>query len=140
MESKDWAIALHGNHHTYSDLGKSCGINPINTYSEFVGRSLIEQKKLIKHGWNTFLSNGIEPKYFFAPAHTFDENTLKAIKKETNIRVISDMIASKPYLSKGFRFIPCLMGYFRDMKLPGIYTVCFHPNEMNDLAFAWRNS
>ena len=60
---------------------------------------------------------------------------LQEIKEETNIRVISDMIASKPYLSKEFTFIPCQMGYFRDMKLLGIYTACFHPNEMSDLAF-----
>ncbi|MDP8079229.1 DUF2334 domain-containing protein [Phocoenobacter skyensis] len=134
-ENKDWAIALHGNNHTYCMLRKNKGLNPINSFSEFVGKSLKEQKEIIKESWETFLSNGIEPKYFFAPGHSFDENTLKAMKEETNIRIVSDMIASKPYFEQGFTFIPCQMGSFRKIKLPGYYTACFHPNEMNDNAF-----
>lgn len=134
-EQKGWQIALHGNHHTYSQLNGNKGLNPINSFSEFVGKSLCDQKALLKNAWETFLDNDIEPKYFFAPAHTFDENTLVAIKEETNIRIVSDMIASNPYVDGDFAFIPCQMGYFRKMKIPGTYTACYHPSEMRDFDF-----
>lgn len=35
-------------------------------------------------------SHGIDPTVWIAPAHSFDKNTLIALKLETNIRIISD--------------------------------------------------
>ena len=77
----------------------------------------------------------LHPKYFFAPSHTFDENTLVALREETSIRIISDTIALKPYRKNDFTFIPQISGHCVKMPLPGVYTFCLHPNTMNDAQF-----
>ena len=69
-------------------------------------------------------------KYFFAPSHTFDDNTLLALRECSQIKLISDGIALKPYIYKGFYFIPVMVGHCVKIPIPGIYTFCFHPNTM----------
>ena len=134
-EQKGWAIALHGYSHSYiSNEGKK-GLNPLWDFSEFAGVPLVEQKEKIRKGIEILKEHDIVPKYFFAPGHTFDENTLTALREESEIRIISDTIATKPYRYKDFFIIPQFSGQCREMKLPGIYTFCFHPNTMNDAAF-----
>lgn len=98
--------------------------------------SLDQQKEKISKGIAIFRSHGIEPRYFFAPSHTFDLNTLKALKECSNIRMISDTIANKPYQSNGFIFIPQVGGHCTDMKLNGIWTFCLHPSVMSESQFS----
>lgn len=129
-EQNGWAIALHGYDHCY--ISQSSGINPLWNRSEFAGVPLDIQKQKISEGIRIFRANGIEPLYFFAPSHTFDENTLKALRECTNIRIISDTIATRPYRKEDFIFIPQFGGRCREMNLPGIFTFCFHPNIMDD--------
>lgn len=76
------------------------------------------------------------PHYFFAPSHTFDNNTLKAIEEETPIRFLSDTIALRPYKQGAFIVVPCQMGKFRNIPIAGYWTFCFHPNIMNDTDFS----
>lgn len=134
-ENKGWAIAMHGYDHNFiSDKGL-LGLNPLWARSEFAGLPFEEQKEKIRNGITIFRENGIEPKYFFAPAHTFDENTLKALREESNIRIISDTIATKPYRMKDFVFIPQLGGHCIEMKIPGIWTFCLHPSKMSNQDF-----
>ena len=78
---------------------------------------------------------GFEPKYFFAPSHTFDLNTLEALRVETDIRIVSDTIGRFPYKHSDFVFIPQISGHCAKMSLSGIYTFCFHPNTMKDKDF-----
>jgi len=131
-EKKGWAIALHGYDHCFiSDSGMS-GLNPLWARSEFAGVSLEIQKLKICKGVEAFRANGIEPKYFFAPAHTYDENTLQALREESNIRIISDTIATYPYRKDDFVFIPQLGGRCSAMKLPGVWTFCLHPSAMKE--------
>lgn len=132
-ENKGWTIALHGYNHVYSS--KEGGINPLWNKSEFAGHSKEIQKKKIRNGVAIFRSHGINPLYFFAPSHTFDETTLDALREESDIRIISDTIALHPYKYKDFFFIPQLSGKCREMIVNGVYTFCFHPNTMNDSAF-----
>jgi predicted deacetylase len=134
-EKKGWAIALHGYDHCYiSDKGMQ-GLNPMWSRSEFAGVSLEKQREKIRKGVNLLREHGLEARYFFAPSHTFDENTLQALKEETNIRIISDTIGRYPYKIGDFWFIPQITGHCVKMPLNGIYTFCFHPNTMNDAAF-----
>ena len=100
--------------------------------SEFAGLSLDEQRNKIGKGVAIMREHGINPKYFFAPSHTFDENTLNALREESDIRIISDTIATKPYKIGDFIVIPQLGGHCVEMKLPGIWTFCLHPNMMSD--------
>lgn len=131
-KEKGWELALHGCYHKYTT--EEGGINPVNKRSEFAGVSLDEQKKMIRHGVDILKSHGIEPRVFFAPSHTFDENTLIALKEESDIRVISDTIANDVYFENGFYFIPQQSGRVR--KLPfKVCTFCYHPNMMKDEDF-----
>lgn len=134
-ERKDWAIALHGYDHCFISNAGISGLNPLWARSEFSGVSLKLQKEKIRKGVGDFRAHGIDPKYFFAPAHTYDENTLQALREESSIRIISDTIATKPYRKGDFIFIPQLGGHCAEMKLSGIWTFCLHPSAMTEENF-----
>lgn len=129
-ESQGWAIALHGYDHCC--ITKKPGINPLWPRSEFAGVSLDQQKVKIREGVRIFRGHGINPRFFFAPSHTFDLNTLEALRTESDIRIISDTIATMPYRWRGFSFVPQMGGRCREMKIPGIWTICLHPSAMSD--------
>ncbi len=132
-QKKGWSVAMHGYNHVYST---ACGgINPVNPRSEFAGEPLETQLEKIRKGVAIFREHGIEPEIFFAPSHTFDENTLAALKSESNIRIISDTVALKPYRSGDFTFVPQQSGSVRDLPFP-VVTFCYHPNTLNDAGFA----
>ena len=131
-KNKGWTIAMHGYNHVYST---TCGgINPVNKRSEFAGLSYEDQAEKIERGWEILNGNGFHPEVFFAPSHTFDENTLKALKNKTTIRVISDTIASDVYKKDDFWFIPQQSGSVRKLPLKTV-TFCYHPNTMTDKSF-----
>ena len=132
-EMKGWTIALHGYNHVYSS--KEGGLNPLWNKSEFAGHSKEIQKEKIRNGVSIMRNHGINPLFFFAPSHTFDETTLDALREESDIRIISDTIALRPYKYKDFVFIPQLSGRCREMIVKGVYTFCFHPNTMTESAF-----
>ena len=131
-EGKGWAIALHGYNHVYST--KSGGINPVNKKSEFAGEPLEIQKEKIALGVEILHNLGINPKVFFAPAHTFDENTLLALKECSEIRIISDTVANDVYSKDGFSFVPLQAGSVRSLPLKTV-TFCYHPNVMSEKDF-----
>ena len=135
-EKKGWAIAMHGYNHCYSSNGGLNGLNPMWERSEFAGLPLLEQKKKVRDGLAIMRSRGIDPNYFFAPSHTFDGNTLVALKEESNIRIISDTIALWPYKADGFIFIPQVGGRCVKRIFPGLWTFCLHPNTMNEKSIA----
>ena len=131
-KNKGWTIAMHGYNHVY---GTTCGgMNPVNKRSEFAGLSYEEQAEKIERGWEILNDYGFHPEVFFAPSHTFDENTLKALKNKTTIRVISDTIASDVYKKDDFWFIPQQSGSVRKLPLKTV-TFCYHPNTMTDKSF-----
>ena len=132
-ESEGWIPAMHGYTHVFeTDKG---GINPVNKRSEFAGVTFERQSEKIRDGYRILREHGIKTDIFFAPAHTFDGNTLKALYKETPIRVISDTISNDVYYRKPFYYIPQQSGRMR--KLPfKVVTFCFHPNIMKNEDFA----
>lgn len=132
-QNKGWAIALHGFDHCY--VSSEAGINPLWNRSEFAGILLEVQKQKISDGVAILKEYGLNPKYFFAPSHTFDENTLQALRECSDIRIISDTIATRPYRYGEFILIPQIGGHCVNMPLSGVYTFCFHPNTMTDLDF-----
>ena len=131
-KNKQWRIALHGyNHVCITEAG---GINPVNYRSEYAGVDLQLQKEKIKKGVRIFREHGIEPKIFFAPSHTFDENTLDAIIECSDIRIVSDTVANSPYCYKGITFIPQQSGAVRKLPFKTV-TFCYHPNTMKENDF-----
>ena len=129
---KGWIPAMHGYQHLY--VTKEGGVNPVNRDSEFAGLSYEEQAGKIKKGWEILLGHGIKPDVFFAPSHTFDYNTLEAIKNETTIRIISDTPAWDVYNEDDFMFIPQQSGNVRNLPFRTV-TFCYHPNIMDDAGF-----
>ena len=131
-EAKDWGLAMHGYDHVY--ISKEKGINPVHNRSEFAGLDFSIQKEKITNGYSILRNKGIFPKIFFAPSHTFDRNTLRALKEATDIRIISDTIANDIYKEGEFYFIPQQTGKVR--KLPfSLVTFCYHPNDMKEKDF-----
>lgn len=131
-QSKGWAIALHGYNHVYHRCHG--GLNPLWNRSEFVGLSYAVQLGKLKQGKTILESHGLKVNYFFAPSHTFDQNTVDALS-EIGIDRISDTIAFAPYKKGDTIFIPQIGGRCRKMQFPGIYTFCFHPNIMKEQDF-----
>lgn len=136
-EEKGWTIAMHGYNHVYST---ACGgINPVNPRSEFAGESMRVQEDKIKNGVAVLREHGINPQVFFAPSHTFDENTLNALKKHSDIRIVSDTVANKPYSKFGMTFVPQQSGRVRKLPFHTV-TFCYHPNTMADDDFEYLES
>lgn len=139
-ENKGWTIALHGYNHCYISKEGLKGLNPLWERSEFSGVPLNVQKEKVREGVAFLKEHCIIPSIFFAPSHTFDQNTLVALKEESDIRIISDTIATKPYIKNGFVFIPQTGGHCSEMRIPGTWTFCLHPNSMTDRDFAQTES
>ena len=131
-QNKNWEIALHGFEHKYVTKHKS--LVPINEYSEFAGVPLKEQKEKIREGIKVFNKHNISCQSWIAPAHSFDENTIKALKEESSIQIISDGIAFAPYYEKEMYWIPQQLWKPRKM-LFGTWTICYHPDEMKEKDF-----
>lgn len=131
--NEGWTPALHGYDHVY--ITKSGGMNPVNYRSEFAGAGLDLQREKIARGVEEFKKTvGEEPEIFVAPSHTFDENTLEALRLESNIRVISDTIANDVYCRDGFYFVPQQSGRVRELRMK-LVTFCYHPNIETDAGF-----
>ena len=131
-QTKGWTIALHGCTHVYET--EDGGINPVNMRSEFAGLSLDRQKEKIQIGYSVLTEHDIHPEIFYAPSHTFDLNTLTALKEETDIRIISDTVANDVYYENGFFFIPQQSGSVRKLPFKTV-TFCYHPNTMKGIDF-----
>lgn len=129
---KGWTPAMHGYEHKY--VTQNGGINPVNKRSEFAGLPYREQALKIKQGYQILVEHGIKPEIFFAPSHTFDKNTLEAIKTETPIRIICDTVAWDVYKDGDFWFIPQQSGRVRKLPFRTV-TFCYHPNTMNEDAY-----
>lgn len=127
-----WTPALHGYEHVY--CSKNGGLNPYVENSEFAGLPYEEQKAKISDGYNILKSHDIKPDIFFAPSHTFDKNTLCALKDNTDIRIISDTIATDIYFEDDFYYIPMISSNTRNIPA-SLTTFCYHPNTMTDASF-----
>lgn len=127
LQSAGWTVAQHGTYHCYET--EDNGILGINPFSEFAGLPFEKQLDKLRAGKKILKDNGIDTDIFMAPGHTYDKNTLKALK-ECGFNVITDGLSSKPYLEEGILCIPCRL---RGLKKPdGIDTVCLHTNLMNE--------
>lgn len=131
-QEKGWMPAMHGFEHKYET--REGGINPVNKRSEFAGLIYKKQAFKIEQGWKELNKHGFFPKIFFAPSHTFDENTLLALKEKTSIRIISDTIAFNAYKQSGMLFLPQQSGKVRSLPFKMV-TFCYHPNTMDNKMF-----
>ncbi len=130
LEKKGCCIAMHGCNHLYcTDKG---GMFPLNKFSEFAGLPYDEQYRKLEYGKRILEKNGIVTDIFMAPAHSYDRNTLKALK-ELGFTKITDGFGSKPYIYNGMTFYPISFKLSRSLKKSkGYTTMVIHANTIND--------
>lgn len=97
--------------------------------SEFTGLPYPEQLARIKKGQAILQENGIYTSYFFAPNHSFDKNTLRALRT-AGFTAVSDEVSLFPFKSSGLLFIPQQLWLPKKM-LTGVFTICLHTNEIS---------
>lgn len=127
LEKNGWLIAQHGCYHVYETA--DAGLLGIKKASEFAGLPYEQQYEKLKTGREILQKHGLNVTIFMAPGHTYDKNTLKALKK-LGFSHVTDGYADVPYYAKGLLFIPC-----RSSR-PGfsgiLDTICLHCNEMDE--------
>jgi hypothetical protein len=124
-QSRGWTIGLHGDEHRY--VTPEAGIVGLNARSEFAGLSYEIQARKIANGLDKFAAEGVRADLFIAPAHSFDLNTISALKDQ-GIRIISDGFYFRCVNRYGVAFIPQQLWRFRPMPF-GVWTVCHHHND-----------
>jgi hypothetical protein len=123
-ENKGYCIAMHGFDHVY--LNTQSGLLKINPFSEFAGIPFNQQKEKLRKAQSIFEQNSIYPKVFVAPGHTFDINTIKALKVVTTVTIISDGFAIHGFKEFGIDWIPQQL-WKPKRKHFGLWTICIHP-------------
>tara|TARA_Y100001970_G_C14248961_1_gene870359 strand:- start:63 stop:830 length:768 start_codon:yes stop_codon:yes gene_type:complete len=128
-----WEISIHGYSHVYSNNTEKKDFFNYGGRSEFYGKSLSEQKTLIKNALDKFKSENVQTRSFFSPNHTYDLNTFRALK-ECGIKNIIDGYGLFPFKQFDMIFIPQL--FYKEILLPfGIQTTQIHINYLNELKF-----
>jgi predicted deacetylase len=123
-QARGWTIGLHGYQHRY--VNKESGIIGLNNYSEFAGLPLEEQYSKLKKGLEIFARENVRADAWVAPAHSFDQNTVKALAS-LGVKAIIDGMSLYPYRDKqGTFWVPQQLWKFRTAPF-GVWTVCIHP-------------
>lgn len=128
MQQEGYTLAMHGYQHRF-DTDTRGTVN-LGFKSEFAGHSLEEQTEKIRKGKEILKGHGIETEIFFAPAHSYDDNTLRALSAN-GFRYMSDGWSSKPYKKHGIICLPCRTGGIPKIRKDGYYTVVLHAHEWN---------
>ena len=132
-ELNDWSIAMHGYNHLYDKETNKKDFFNYGGKSEFFGHSYEDQLSKIKKGLEIFEKNNIQIDTFFAPNHTYDRNTFKALKNSGILKII-DGYGLMPYSFNGIRFVPQL--FYKLYLLPfGIQSAQIHINYWSEKDF-----
>lgn len=128
LQAEGWIVAMHGYQHVYTQ--KKGGLFPLNRFSEFAGISYEKQYEMLKKGKEILKSHGIDTDFFMAPAHSYDRNTLKALK-QAGFTKITDGFGKAPYEWKGLTFYPISFHLSSSLKKKkGFTTMVVHANTM----------
>ncbi len=122
-------IAQHGYQHLYDSISKGLFSNSL--VSEFAGHDFKKQLKKLSQGKNILKKELLWDPIFMAPGHSFDENTLKALK-DLNFRIILDGFSLFPYIENKLIFIPQISSNPLPIIFPGISQLCIHINTISD--------
>ena len=131
--SNDWTIAMHGCNHLYDNETNKKDYFNYGGRSEFYGHSYETQLNKIRKGLEVFKKNDIKIETFFAPNHTYDQNTFKALKDSGILKII-DGYGLMPFTMNGIKFVPQL--FYRFLALPfGIQSTQIHINNWSSEDF-----
>lgn len=121
-------IAQHGTYHQYET--SHGGVLGINERSEFAGLPYQAQLDKLRLGKDVLLREGVWEPYFMPPSHSFDLNTIKALRM-LEFQAITDGVGFFPYLMAGLKLVPQLLG--RPFSFPfGVITICVHVNSIGE--------
>lgn len=128
LQDKGYAVAMHGVNHVFDSPHKGVVNNRVG--SEFAGHTWEEQMRKIREGKNIMENHDIHTDVFFAPAHSYDWNTLKALSA-CGFKYISDGKSAKPYMIGKVKTLPCRASGCPKIGKSGYYTAVFHAHEWN---------
>ena len=135
LGNKGYSFAMHGCFHVYTT--KSGGLFPLNKSSEFAGIPYDKQKKMLLCGREKLKKNGINTDIFMAPAHSYDKNTLRALK-EVGFTKITDGFGKAPYMDRGLVFYPISFWLSQSLKQKeGTTTLVIHANTVTEAEKKW---
>lgn len=126
LQQDGYTLAMHGCFHVY-DIKAQGIVNSVHR-SEFAGHPYEVQLKKIEYGKKKLEDHGIFTDIFFAPSHSYDENTLKALAAN-GFRFVSDGKSRKAFVRNGIMCIPCRAGGCPKIRKSGYYTAVFHTHE-----------
>ncbi len=130
LQESGWTIAMHGYRHVYTTA--KGGLFPLNDFSEFAGLPYDKQEEMIKNGRAILHRNGIDTDIFMAPAHSYDKNTLKALRTQ-GFSKITDGFGKCPYMWKGMTFFPISFHLGKSLKKKtGFTTMVIHANSLTE--------
>lgn len=130
-QESGWAVGLHGCHHQYTT--DNAGLLSVSRQSEFAGVDAARQYSSLSIALDTFRQNWIAPDVWVAPSHSFDLQTINALK-QLGITTISDGFSFYPFRQFGMLWIPQQIWKFRLFPF-GLWTVCLHHNKWNNSDF-----
>ena len=133
-QAKGWTLGMHGHTHLMHPT-QDAVLVPFYQRSEFAGLDLGAQRTKIRAAWRQFLAQGVTPEIWVGPAHSFDVLTLRALREETSIRVVSDGIAFNTFFEHDLHWIPQQIWRLAPRRA-GLWTVCLHPNDMSEKKIA----
>lgn len=122
-------ISQHGYTHLYDS--KSKGLFGNTNKSEFAGNSLLNQIEKLSKGKKILQKESIWQPIFMAPNHSFDMDTLKALKK-LNFTTVLDGFSLFPFKLKELVFIPQISSKPLPLFYPGISQLCIHINTIEE--------
>ena len=132
-QSFGWEISIHGYNHRYSSVTNKKDYFNYGGKSEFFGHTYEEQFLRIKKSLEIFKRENVKIRSFFAPNHTYDSNTLIALKNN-NIFNIIDGYGLMPFNRNNINFIPQL--FYKEIMLPfGVQATQIHLNYWNEKKF-----
>lgn len=126
LQSKGYAIAMHGVYHKYDNKCRGL-VNP-GLDTEFAGHPYEIQFEKIRIGKEILSIHGINTDIFFAPAHSYDKNTIRALR-ENGFKYMSDGKSQKIIDYNGLLAVPCRSGGVPRIRIYGYYTAVFHAHE-----------
>lgn len=134
LETRGAVIAMHGVHHVYRT--EDGGMFPLNDRAELAGLPLAEQEDMLEEARQQMEEWGFDTDIFMAPAHSYDENTLTALKR-LDFRRITDGFGRSPYRYREMTFYPIAVLRERAAKsrAKGSVTLVYHVNTMSDADF-----
>lgn len=123
LQQEGYVLAQHGYKHVYET--KESGLMQVNAFSEFAGLPYEKQLFKLKEGQRILKDAGVVTDIFMAPGHSFDRNTLKALKS-LGFKYVTDGFSRKPYKFEGLVFFPCKTT--ESYHGTGMNTLCVHLN------------